>query len=354
MYTEKDLPAVFSKIEGISFHKKTEILPNIFVKLYHASHILGAAVVEISWTDEKTGKEKILVFSGDLGRPEKNMLPDLESPEKADYLLTESTYGNRLHETANESKAKMAKIINRTVEQNGKIIIPSFSLQRTQELIYDLHLLQEEGKIPFMPIYVDSPLAIKVTKIYQKYRHAFDEETHTDFFDRGEVPLESKYIKYTPSVEDSKKLKNLKEPAIILAASGMCEGGRIRHHLMNEIGKRENTILFVGYQATYTLGRRILEKRPAVKIFNKYYKVKADIQKINGYSGHADYNEILDFIRPIKDIKRVFVVHGEPTQSYEFANKLRKERTDWIIDVPESGEVIDPETCIGGVCPWNE
>ena len=354
LYTQSDIPKVVEKIVGKQYEEKFEVLPNIFVKFYPAGHILGSAIIEVSWTEH--GKEKILVFTGDLGRPEKNMLPDAKSPPKADFLLTESTYGNRRHETQTISKEKLAKIINRTVDQNGKILIPAFSLQRTQEIIYDLHLLQQEGKIPNIPVFVDSPLAIKVTQVYKKYRHAFDEETKEDFFSRGEVPLESKYITYTPDVEDSKKIKFFKGPCIIVAASGMCEGGRIRHHLMNEISKPENTILFVGYQAAYTLGRRILEKRPAVKIFNQYFQVKAKIEKLNGYSGHADYQEILDFIAPIEGIKRIFVIHGEPEQSYSFANKLRKigehQSKNWIVDVPETGDIITPETCIGGVCSY--
>lgn len=353
LYTQEDLPPVFSSIRGKKFRETFEVLENsgIFCTFYEAGHILGAAVVEVSWTEN--GEEKKLVFSGDLGRPLKNMLPDLVSPPKADYLIVESTYGDRLHEDSNTLREKLAAIINRTVEQRGKILIPSFSLQRTQELVYDLHLLQQDGKIPFIPIYVDSPLAIKVTDVYKKWRSSFDQDTHDDFFSKGAVPLESKYIKYTSSVEDSKRLKDVTEPCIILSASGMCEGGRIRHHLKNEIGDRRNTILFVGYQAQYTLGRRILEQRPAIKIFDQFYKVKANIEKINGYSGHADYEEILDFIRPISELKRVFVVHGEPAQSYAFANKLRNEDRKWLVEVPEPGDIIDPEECMD-LCPWEK
>lgn len=351
LYTQDDLPPVFKSIQGVPFQKSFEILPGIRGKFYEAGHILGAAIVEISWTED--GEDKILVFSGDLGRPLKNMLPDIVSPPKADYLIVESTYGNRKHEDASTLRIKLAEIINHTIHQEGKILIPSFSLQRTQELVYDLHFLQQEGVIPFIPIYVDSPLAIKVTDVYKKWRKSFDEETHDDFFSKGAVPLESQYITYTSSVEESKKLKELRRPCIILSASGMCEGGRIRHHLRNEIENPQNTILFVGYQAEYTLGRRILEKRTAVKIFDQFYKVKAQIKKINGYSGHADAEEILDFIKPIQGIKHIFVVHGEPAQSYAFANTLRKKSKKWIVEVPEPGNSINPENCLDNICPWD-
>lgn len=351
LYTQEDLPAVFQAIQGVPFQKSFDILPGIKGKFYEAGHILGASVVEVSW--QENGEEKILVFSGDLGRPLKNMLPDLVSPPKADYLIVESTYGNRKHEDASLLRIKLSAIINHAIHQEGKIIIPSFSLQRTQELVYDLHLLQQEGVIPFIPIYVDSPLATKVTDVYKKWRKSFDTETHDDFFSKGSVPLESQYITYTSSVEESKKLKEIRTPCIILSASGMCEGGRIRHHLRNEIENPKNTILFVGYQAEYTLGRRILEKRTAVKIFDRFYKVKAQIEKINGYSGHADASEIIDFIDPIQDIKHIFVVHGEPSQSYAFANTLRKRSEKWIVEVPEPGDSINPENCLDTVCPWD-
>jgi metallo-beta-lactamase family protein len=340
LYTQEDIPFVLEKIESRVYNKKFLIANEIYVKFYHSEHILGSAIVEVTWKENQ--EEKILVFSGDLGRKNKNLLPDLEIPKKADYCIIESTYGNRLHKTKQNSKEKIIKIVKDTVSKKGKIIIPAFSIQRTQELLYDLHLLQIENKIPKIKIYIDSPLAIKVTKIYQKYRFSFDKETHEDFFSNGKVPLEEDNIKYTLDVKDSKKLVDVKEPCIIMAASGMCEGGRIRHHLKNSIENSNSTILFVGYQAENTLGRKILERKNFVKIFGKQYKLRANIYKINGYSGHADSKELINFIENIKGLKNIFVVHGDPTQSYDFAHKLRKIVGDNCnVDIPEKNEVIE-------------
>lgn len=350
LYTMEDVKPTIAALVGHSFHEVFEIFPGISIRFYYAGHILGAAGIEILF--EENGKQKILVFSGDIGRKEKNMLHDPESPEKCDYLIMESTYGNRRHEDSEEIRSHLARIINETIKKQGKIIIPSFALQRTQELVYDLHLLQMENKIPRIPVFVDSPLAKRVTEVYTKHQKQFDKETHEDFFEKGSRPLESQFITYVEDVEASKALKNFAGSAIILSASGMCEAGRIRHHIKNEIENPNSTILFVGYQAEYTLGRRILEKRPTIKIFDQLYTVKATIEKINGYSGHADSQELLDFINPIKDIKVVFVVHGEPEQSYSFANTLRRiEGRTWIVDVPEMGDDLSPEQCIGmGSC----
>lgn len=342
LYTTKDIPAVVQKLKGIPYHEKTEILPEIFLEFYDAGHILGSAVVKITFTEE--GKEKSIVFTGDLGRKHKNLLKDPQAPDSADYLITESTYGDRDHDDATAMRGKLADIINESVERGGKIIIPSFSLQRTQEVVYDLHLLQKLGKIPKIPVFVDSPLAIKVTEVYKKYRKNFDQQSHDDFLSHGELPLEYDNITYTTTAEESKKIKNFAGPAIILAASGMCEGGRIRHHLMNEIENTDTTILFVGYQAEYTLGRKILERRPSIKIFDKYFRVKAHIRKLNGYSGHADGTELLEFIDQIKNLKTVFVVHGEPSQSYAFAKKLREQKhRNWTIEIPEALNTLDPD-----------
>jgi metallo-beta-lactamase family protein len=342
LYRQEDIPPVTAKLTGLDYYDPTEILPGIFLKFYDAGHILGSAVVEITFTED--GKEKILVFTGDLGRNDKNLLHNPKAPPKADYLITESTYGNRTHDDSSEMRGQLAKIVNDTIAEGGKIIIPSFSLQRTQEVVYDLHLLERDKDIPPIPVFVDSPLAIKVTEVYKKHRKLFNNKSYEDFFNHGEKPLEYKNITFTPNVEDSKKLKDLSGPAIILSASGMCEGGRIRHHLKNEIWKQENTILFVGYQAQHTLGRRILERRPSIKIFDKHYRVKAHIKKVNGYSGHADRDELLTFIDQIDGIKNIFVVHGESSQSAEFAKILRKQKErKWTIEIPEPGDIIDPD-----------
>lgn len=350
LYTMEDVVPTVAALTGHRFSESFELFPDITITLHPAGHILGAASVQIDFVEN--GAKKTLLFSGDVGRPNKNMIPDPVSPKSCDYLIVESTYGNRTHENSEDAREKLALIINNTIKKNGKIVIPSFALQRTQEIVYDLHLLQMENRIPRIPVFIDSPLAKRVTEVYAKHQKQFDADTYKDFFEKGSRPLESQFITYIEDVEASKALKNFSGPCIILSASGMCEAGRIRHHIKNEIENPNSTILFVGYQAEYTLGRRLLEKRPTVKIFDQVFTVNANIEKINGYSGHADINELLSFIRPINTIKAVFVVHGEPEQSYSFANTLRKEEgRNWVVDVPEMGDFLSPEQCMqAGEC----
>ncbi|MEI7510863.1 MAG: MBL fold metallo-hydrolase [Candidatus Peregrinibacteria bacterium] len=342
LYTMKDAEAVTPLLTGKPYRTPFEVLPGITVEFYDAGHILGSSSVYITF--EEKGKKRSFLFTGDIGRIQKNILKDPETPESAEIIITESTYGDRKHEAVSELRTELEKIITDTAAKGGKIIIPAFSLQRTQEIIYDLHILEKENRIPKMPIFVDSPLATNVTDLYIKHKECCDQESYDDFLSHGEAILFFEQLKYTRTVDESKAIKDVVGPAIIISASGMCEGGRIRHHLLNEASNPKNTILIIGYQAEYTLGRRIVERRPVIKIFDEYIKLRADVKVLNGYSGHAGADELDAFLDRITGVKNVFVVHGEPAQSFAFAKRLRaKTEKKWTIEVPEAGDIIDPD-----------
>jgi metallo-beta-lactamase family protein len=252
-------------------------------------------------------------LSGDLGR---NNLPILRDPEKipsVDYLVMESTYGNRLHDPIEKAMDMLAELISRTVERGGKIIIPSFAVERTQELVYFIHLMNDQKRIPQIPVYVDSPMATNATSIFRIHQECYDEETRQAFINHHKNPFGFSELRYITNQEESKELNALKEPAIIISSSGMCEAGRILHHLIHNIEDPKNTVLIVGYMAENTLGRRIQEKQPEVKIFGEMYKLKADVEVLNTFSAHADYQDILNYISLLDydRLKRVFLVHGE-------------------------------------------
>ncbi len=342
LYTVKDAEAVTAHLSGRAYRTPFEILPGILVEFYDAGHILGSASVYITF--QENGKTRTFLFSGDIGRAQKNILRNPEPPKNVEIVVIESTYGNRKHEPVAELRTELEKIVKNTALRGGKIIIPAFSLQRTQELVYDLHILEKEKRIPKMPIFVDSPLATNVTDLYRKHKECFDEESYQDFLSEGEAVLFFEGLHYTRSVEESKAIKDVVGPAIIISASGMCEGGRIRHHLRNEASDPKNTILIIGYQAEYTLGRRIVERRPVIKIFDELIKLRADVKVLNGYSGHADADELDAFLENIEGIKNVFVVHGESSQSFAFAKRLREKRErKWTIEIPEPGDSLDPD-----------
>jgi len=249
-----------------------------------------------------------------LGRKNLPLLNDPVVPKSLDYLILESTYGGRLHAPIEEAKAKLKDAINRTVERRGKILIPSFTLERTQELLYFLNELLKERAIPSIPIYVDSPLAIDITDLFKYHLDYLDEATRLDI-SRQEGPFEFLNLKFIPSQKESKSLNNDKRPMIIIAGSGMCESGRILHHLKNNIEESRNTILVVGYMAANTLGKKIVERVRFVRIFGVEYELNAEVIVINAFSGHADKNELCDFVKACLPLKRIFLVHADPDQS---------------------------------------
>jgi len=340
IYTTEDAVNSLKYFLAFGYERTREILPGVHLTLFDAGHILGSAFVVLDIEDHTAKKHKRLVFSGDLGRPKRPILKDPAAISQADILLIESTYGDRVHERTEESVSKLKTIVNNTIKRGGKVIVPSFAVGRTQELVYSLHQLVQNQEIPkTLPVYVDSPLAIDATSIYRLHPEAYDEETEKFMLeDQHKDPFGFAMMRYTRATEQSKELNKLKGPAVIISASGMAENGRILHHLKHAVEDSRNTILFVGWQAPYTLGRRILEKNPVVKIFGEEYKLKAEVAKINGLSAHADKNEILSWLSGLnKKPEHTFVVHGEEPVSLAFAETLKKEGFTHV-EVPTLGQ----------------
>jgi len=317
LYDEKDALQAVDQFVTISYHRPILISPEVQLTLYDAGHILGSslAVMDIK-TDgagSTNGDGLRIAFSGDLGRKNKPIIRDPEPIPDPDYLVMESTYGDRLHQDTDDALKKLEEIVSSTARKGGKVIIPAFAVERTQELIYHLHLLTDRGKIPEIPIFIDSPMATNATAIFRVHPECYDKETHEAFIQHHRNPFGFNNLHYTASVAESKEINNLKGPAIIISADGMCEAGRIRHHLANNIQDPDNCILVVGYMAAHTLGRRIVERQKQVKIFNETYNLRARVEKINAFSAHADYSEIRDYITrmDLDRLKKVFLVHGE-------------------------------------------
>jgi metallo-beta-lactamase family protein len=300
--------------------------------------MLGSTAVLLHYHDN--GKRTRLVFSGDVGRPGLAIIRDPDAMQIADYLILESTYGDRLHKDLGAVAGKLADVVNRTCRRGGKIIVPAFAVGRTQQLVVLLHELTNQGKIPRIPIFVDSPLAVNVTEIFRKHAECFDEGTR-QYLLEGEDPFGFQQLRYVREAGESKALNDLRGPFMVISASGMCEGGRILHHLRNNIEDPRNTVLITGFQAENTLGRKIVEKQPEVPIFGEPMRLRAEVAKLNELSGHADQRELLDWVKPMaKGLKKVFLVHGEPMQAEALAKVIRSQYgLDTVI--PQRGESFD-------------
>jgi len=345
LYTAQDAIDCLEIFMPVSYDEIIELTPEIHVRFNDAGHMLGSSIIEI-WIKEN-GEEKKVVFTGDLGN---NDLPLLDSPtmiESADYLIMESTYGGRLH-MRNEDKAEMfLNIVSETLDKGGNVVIPSFAVGRTQEILYELNQLKETRtdeeflskyeKLMQAPVYVDSPLAISATEIFRKNTNLFDEEVRNQI-ERGDNPLEFPGLRFTRTADESRALNEITTPSIIISASGMCEVGRIKHHLKHNLWNPNSTILFVGYQAPGTLGAKIVSGEKKVKIFGEEIAINARIEYIEGYSGHADQEWLLNFIYSfIHKPKHIFLVHGEPEGQKILKNKIL-ETTDIPVTIPEYGE----------------
>lgn len=313
LYSTENAEEAQKLFVGVKYNEEKEIAPGVKLILRDAGHILGSALVELHITEN--GTTQILGFTGDLGRKGIPIVRDPYQWTHLDYLITESTYGGRLHDSYDDVEEKLIAIINEAIKNNGKIIIPAFAVERTQEIVYHLNLLQKHLKIPCIPIYVDSPLAINATEIFRRHPECFDEDINKKFLDEQEDPFGFGCLKYTRSTEESKALNDKKGPMIIISASGMCESGRILHHLKNNIENSRNTIVVISFMAENTLGRAIAEKHRLVRIFGKPYIRRAQVKNINAFSAHADHQEIVDYIKQIKDLKHIFLVHGEQQAS---------------------------------------
>ncbi|MBI3336586.1 MBL fold metallo-hydrolase [Candidatus Peregrinibacteria bacterium] len=339
LYTQEEAAKCKGTFVGRNYHEWFDVVPGVKAQFLDAGHIIGAAMVLLEI--EEGGRMRRVGFSADLGR---NMLPIIRNPEampSVEALVCESTYGNRLHEDVATAKNALRDIVVKTAERGGKIVIPAFSLERTQEIVYDLHLLWDAKEIPAIPIFIDSPLATKVTDVFMKHPECYDREIYDKFLARAHNPFHFSLVTYTESAEDSKALNGKPGPMVIMAGSGMCEAGRIRHHLRNTIEETRNSIVAVGYMAEQTLGRRIIEKDiTEVKIFNEMYRKRAETHYINAYSGHADKNDLDAYISKVEGLKKLILVHGELKQMEPFAERVRSVKKGIEVLTPKREEEI--------------
>ena len=322
LYSMRHATRTIELMVGVPYHRTFDVAPGVRATYVDAGHILGSASVVLDCTEGGTSRR--LVFSGDIGRSGLPIIRDPEPPEGADSIIMESTYGNRTHESVDGARARLAAVIRATAARGGRVLIPAFAVGRTQELVYDLHVLAAQGAIPGIPIYIDSPLAIDATSVF---------ELHPDVFDHGEDLVRTvrnlfrfELVHYTRDVEESKALSRMHGPMVIIAASGMAESGRILHHLAQGAASPQNTILIVGFQAEHTLGRRIVERKPMLTIFGDEVPLRAQVEIINGYSAHADRNELGSWIDRVRErsprLEQVWLVHGEPPAQAELATAL--------------------------------
>jgi metallo-beta-lactamase family protein len=342
LYSTADAEKAISQFERQSYHQPFPVVPGMAATFIEAGHVMGSAQVLLE-LDER-GRKLRFGFTGDLGRKHLPILKDPELLTDLDVLMIESTYGNRDHDPISESGPELKEVIQSTFAKKGKVIIPAFALERTQELLFMLAELRAAGDLPSnMPVYVDSPLAVKCTDIFRKHAEVYDAETAA-LLRRGTNPFEFPGLHFIQSVEESKALNTADTPMIIISASGMMEAGRILHHLRNNIEDSRNTILIVSYQAEHTLGRRIAERVPEVNIFGEPYKLKARVKILNSFSGHAGRADLVDYARAVADnsprLKKVFIVHGEEDQAVPFMETL-KSWQKFECFYPKRGESFD-------------
>ncbi len=336
LYTVEDAKACFEFFSPVPYKKPVILKDCVELTFHNAGHILGSSIIRLrSMCDGR----RIILFTGDLGRNQKPILQDPVICTEADYVLVESTYGDRVHEKVVDIKEVLCNTIVSTVKAGGNIIIPSFSVERSQELLYYLNELLMEKRIPRLKTILDSPMAIHVTDVFKRHPELFDEKM-AELMRRKESPFSFAGLTMTTTTKESKAINAMKEPLIIIAGSGMCTGGRIKHHLAANIGRPESTILFVGYQAVGTLGREILDGAKEVRILGQVFPVKANVVQAHGFSAHADRQEMYEWLSHLQRPPRgVFVVHGEKESSHKFAAFLR-EKTGWNVVVPEYGQTI--------------
>lgn len=342
LYVMADVEETLKKFYAVNYEQSFVVADGIIASFYDAGHILGSALTHMILYDKKKKKHLRVCFTGDLGRKGLPILKDPQVVPETDILITECTYGNRLHARLQTIGDDLAAVVNQVAKNGGKLIIPAFALERTQEVVYHLHLLSDAGKIPAIPIYVDSPLAGNVTEVFRSHMECYDKKTIEEFMQHGDNPFGFNDLNYTRSVEESKSLNEKRGPMIIIAASGMCEHGRILHHLRNNIEDPKNVVLIVGYQAENTLGRKLVDGEKQVNIFGDTYKVKASVYVMDAFSGHADRSDLLDYIGKIRGLKKIFLVHGEQTQLEAFTGALKENGFNDVY-VPKYGEEVEVE-----------
>lgn len=338
LYSMEDVEQTLPLFQPVPYYTPQRLNGHLSYECYNAGHILGSSVVVLH---ERTNGQRVrLAFSGDVGRANLPIIRDPDHLPPVEYLVMESTYGNRLHKDPDAVAGKLAGIINRTCQRGGKIIVPAFAVGRTQQLVLLLHQLANEGRIPNIPLFVDSPLAVDVTKVFRDHPECFDAETRQYLLD-GEDPFGFERLRYIRDVADSMRLNDLRGPFVVISASGMCEAGRILHHLRNNLEDPRNTILITGFQAENTLGRKLVENWEEVPVFGEPLRVRAEVAKLNELSAHADQRELLDWMKPLAPhLKKVFLVHGEPSQTAALQEAIEKEYS-LETAIPRRGESFE-------------
>jgi len=338
IYTEEDVEDTLRRFSPVDYEKECSPVDGITAVFRDAGHILGSSMIQVRV--KQGDEERVLAFSGDMGQWGAPIIDDPTLIDEADYIVVESTYGDRTHKPNEGIPDALAKVINETQKAGGNIVIPSFAVERTQELIYHLNGLLKDDRIPNLPVFIDSPMAVRVTEVFRRHPELFDDEAMA-LLNSGNHPCDFAGLQLSRSVDESKAIKQVHGTAIIIAGSGMCTGGRIKHHLANNIEREDSTILFVGYQANGTLGRIILEGAPRVRIKGEQRSVLARVERINGFSAHADRDELFRWLKGFKSTPRqVFVTHGESKSADHFAAWVH-EQTGWKVSVAEYMKGVD-------------
>lgn len=339
LYDMDDVVHTLARMIAVPYHQRVRIAEGVHLTFHDAGHVLGSAVVALDVDDE--GAEKRLIFSGDLGQKHAPILRDPEVPHGGHVLLLESTYGDRRHKPREAMDEDLGAVVERTYARGGKVIIPSFALERAQEVIFALKRLRNAGRLPKIPVYVDSPLTIRVTDVFRMHPDCYDAGARK-LLTEGDSPFDFPELQYVDAVEDSKRVTMSDEPAIVISAGGMCEYGRILHHLRSTIGSAQNSIVIVGFQAQHTLGRRLVEGRTRVRIFGVERERKAEVVVLDGFSAHADQADLIDFAEGARahgPLRNVFLVHGEPS-AQETLRGLLEGRGFPDVHVPRRGERV--------------
>jgi len=337
LYEDDDATQAISQFHSLSQGRWFHLTRRLKARFHHAGHMLGSSSIELYYLPPTGARPVRLVFSGDVGRPHMPILRDPAPFPECDYFICESTYGGREHPPSGNLKQQLGKVVSDTVARGGKIIIPAFSVGRTQVVVYYLNQLISEEAIEPIPIYVDSPLAVNATEVFRMHPELFDAKARAFLRQTGDI-LGCDYCTYVRDVDDSKAINKSPKPCVIISASGMCEAGRIRHHLKNNVENGRNTVLIVGFQAAHTLGRRIVEKQKHIDIFGQRYDLKAQVVTLNGFSGHADRKELLELLKPhAGHCRGVLLVHGEESQMTAFKDTLKDEGFSNVL-MPHPGD----------------
>jgi len=335
LYTTDDAKACYPLLSPVRYGESVPIGNGISATFHDAGHVLGSSMILVRVN--QNGETRSVLFSGDVGRWNKPILRDPTLFEEADYVLVESTYGDRLHEDSETIGSQLADVINSTVKARGNILVPSFALERSQEVLYYLNTLLKERRIPHFLVFLDSPMAVSITDVFREHPELYDSEM-MELIRQGSSPFDYHGLTMVRTVGQSKAINNVFGSTMVIAGSGMCTGGRIKHHLVTNISRPECSILFVGYQAVGTLGRSIVDGAQKVRLMGKRYPVKARVSQIHGFSAHADRDELFRWLSSLKrPPKQVFVVHGEPEAANKFADFIRS-KTGWNTSVPEYGQ----------------